>query len=74
MTLLAVNAVDAKSTNIELYASTDKGVTFKFVHRIAEGGAVDSKAVGEPHLLFQCVERMRRYKIAVADNALAISA
>ncbi|KAH8722994.1 hypothetical protein GQ44DRAFT_828627 [Phaeosphaeriaceae sp. PMI808] len=52
MTLLAVNAVDAKSTNIELYASSDKGVTFDFVQRVAEGGAVGAKAVGEPHLLF----------------------
>jgi hypothetical protein len=48
-----VNAVDAKSTNIELYASTDLGVTFDFVHRVAEGGRVGSKAVGEPHLLVQ---------------------
>lgn len=53
VTLLTVNAVDAKSTNIEIYASTDKGVTFEFVHRVAEGGAVGAKAVGEPHLLFQ---------------------
>ncbi|KAF2825160.1 hypothetical protein CC86DRAFT_325055 [Ophiobolus disseminans] len=51
MTLLAVNAVDAKSTNIELYASWDQGVTFEFVHCVAEGGAVGAKAVGEPHLL-----------------------
>jgi hypothetical protein len=55
LTLLAVNAVDAKSTNIELYASFDKGVTFEFVHRVAEGGAVGAKDVGEPHLLLQCV-------------------
>ncbi|KAH7381310.1 hypothetical protein DE146DRAFT_282010 [Phaeosphaeria sp. MPI-PUGE-AT-0046c] len=51
LTLLAVNAVDAKSTNIEIYVSYDKGVTFEFVHRVAEGGAVGAKAVGEPHLL-----------------------
>jgi hypothetical protein len=74
LTLLAVNAVDAKSTNIELYASTDKGVTFKFVQRIAEGGAVDLKAVGEPHLLFQYVKRMRRHKIPFADNLLVTNA
>lgn len=55
VTYLAVNAVDAKSTNIELYASYDKGVTFEFVHRVAEGGAVGAKSVGEPHLLFQYV-------------------
>jgi hypothetical protein len=53
MTLLAVNAVDSKSTNIELYVSYDKGITFDFVHRVAEGGAVGTKAVGEPYLLFQ---------------------
>jgi hypothetical protein len=55
LTLLAVNAVDTKSTNIELYASYDQGVTFEFVHRVAEGGAVGAKAVGEPHLLLQYV-------------------
>jgi hypothetical protein len=53
ITLLAANAVDAKSTNIELYASYDNGVTFEFVHRVAEGGPVDAKAVGAPHLVFQ---------------------
>lgn len=53
ITLLAVNAVDAKSTNIELYASWDKGETFEFVHRVAEGGPVGAKAVGEPFLLLQ---------------------
>jgi hypothetical protein len=53
VTLLAVNAVDSKSTNIELYASWDQGVTWEFVHRIAEGGAVGAKAVGEPYMLLQ---------------------
>lgn len=54
MTLLAVNAVDAKSTNIELYASWDDGVTFEFVHRVAEGGSTaESRAVGQPFLLLQ---------------------
>jgi hypothetical protein len=52
-TLLAVNAIDSKSTNIEIYASYDQGVTFDFVHRVAEGGAVGAKAVGEPYLLLQ---------------------
>jgi hypothetical protein len=56
VTLLAVNAVDAKSTNIELYASYDKGVTFDFVSRIAQGGPVGVKAVGAPHLILQYVE------------------
>jgi hypothetical protein len=53
ITLLAVNAVDAKSTNIELYASYDKGVTFEFVHRVAEGGPMGARAIGAPHLVFQ---------------------
>ncbi|KAH7074237.1 hypothetical protein FB567DRAFT_479748 [Paraphoma chrysanthemicola] len=52
VTLLAVNAVDEKSTNIELYASWDQGATWEFVHRIAEGGAVGAKAVGEPYMMF----------------------
>ncbi|KAH9876583.1 hypothetical protein J1614_003714 [Plenodomus biglobosus] len=56
ITLLAVNAVDATSTNIELYASYDYGATFDFVHRIAEGGPVtlntDGTAVGEPFMLY----------------------
>jgi hypothetical protein len=55
MTLLAVNAVDEKSTNIELYASWDQGVTFEFVHRVAEGGPRGSKAVGQPFMLMQYV-------------------
>lgn len=59
VTLLAVNAVDEKSTNIELYASWDDGVSFEFVHRVAEGGPANvtagGKAVGQPFLLLQCV-------------------
>ncbi|CAO2647579.1 Nn.00g085010.m01.CDS01 [Neocucurbitaria sp. VM-36] len=55
LTLLAVNAVDDKSTNIELYTSWDSGVTFEFVHRIAEGGPASataiSTAVGEPFMV-----------------------
>ncbi|KAH7397387.1 hypothetical protein BKA66DRAFT_408260, partial [Pyrenochaeta sp. MPI-SDFR-AT-0127] len=55
VTLLAVNAVDEKSTNIELYASWDDGATFEFIHRVAEGGPANAttgaKAVGEPFLL-----------------------
>ena len=53
MTLLAVNAIDEKSTNIELYASWDQGVTFEFVHRVAEGGPIGAKAVGQPFMLMQ---------------------
>jgi hypothetical protein len=53
ITLLAVNAVDAKSTNIEVYVSSDMGVTFDFVHRVAEGGPMGAKAVGEPHLVVE---------------------
>ncbi|KAJ4377762.1 hypothetical protein N0V83_000592 [Neocucurbitaria cava] len=55
LTLLAVNAVDDKSTNIELYASGDNGATFDFVHRVAEGGpatgTTGSTAVGEPSMV-----------------------
>ncbi|CBX96272.1 hypothetical protein LEMA_P111910.1 [Plenodomus lingam JN3] len=55
VTLLAVNAVDVTSTNIELYASYDQGETFEFVHRIAEGGpiiSVGGAAVVEPFMLY----------------------
>ncbi|KAH5104777.1 hypothetical protein HBH72_063720 [Parastagonospora nodorum] len=51
VTLLVVNAVDAKSTNIELYASTDLGATFDFVKQIVKGGEIGLKAVGEPHMV-----------------------
>lgn len=54
-----MNVVDAKSTNIELYARWDQGITFEFVHRIAEGSPIDvatgAKAVSEPYILFQYV-------------------
>lgn len=75
LTLLAVNAVDAKSTNIEIYASYDKGVTFEFVHRVAEGGAVGAKAVGEPHLLLQYVLYiLSELLVMIANMLLATSA
>lgn len=55
--VLAVNAVDEKSTNIELYASWDNGETFQFEHRVASGGPDDGKdtstPVAEPFLLQQ---------------------
>jgi hypothetical protein len=51
VTLLVVNAVDTKSTNIELYASTDLGTTFDFVKQIAKGGVYGLKSVGEPHIV-----------------------
>jgi hypothetical protein len=53
ITLLAVNAVDTRSTNIELYVSNDMGASFDFVHRVAEGGPMGAKAVGEPYLVVQ---------------------
>jgi hypothetical protein len=75
ITLLAVNAVDAKSTNIELYASYDKGVTFEFVHRVAEGGPVGAKAVGAPHLVFQYVNtHLDPFSGKFADTLAATSA
>jgi hypothetical protein len=61
MILLAVNAVDEKSTNIELYTSLDQGVTFDFVHRVAEGGPVGVNAVGEPFMLMQYVPSSGKY-------------
>lgn len=55
--LLAVNAVDDRSTNIELYASGDSGETFEFVSRIISGGAPNTTngatPVWEPFLLVQ---------------------
>lgn len=54
--LLAVNAVDDKSTNIEVYASYDKGESFEFASTVVSGGANGSaKAVGNPFLLLQYV-------------------
>lgn len=55
--VLAVNAVDDRSTNIELYASWDDGQTFQFESRVASGGPVDATdgatPVSEPFLLQQ---------------------
>lgn len=50
--LLAVNAVDEKSTAIELYASYDKGKSFDLVSQIATGGPMSnaSAAVMNPFL------------------------
>ncbi|KAF1995580.1 glycoside hydrolase family 93 protein [Amniculicola lignicola CBS 123094] len=53
--LLAVNAVDNTSTNMEVYASWDQGHSFNFVSRVAEGGRANTKngatPVWEPFLL-----------------------
>jgi hypothetical protein len=55
--LLASNAVDNRSTNIEVYASWDEGQSFKFVSRVAEGGRANTTngatPVWEPFLLWQ---------------------
>lgn len=55
--LLAVNAVDNMSTNIEVYASWDQGQSFNFVSRVAEGGRANTTngatPVWEPFLLKQ---------------------
>jgi hypothetical protein len=55
--VLAVNAVDNKSTNIELYASWDNGQTFEFESRVATGGPSNAPngatAVRAPFLLQQ---------------------
>ena len=53
--LLAVNAADNKSTNIEIYGSWDQGQTFEFVSRAAQGGRGNTTngatPVWEPFLL-----------------------
>ncbi|KAF2117179.1 hypothetical protein BDV96DRAFT_490065 [Lophiotrema nucula] len=53
--LLAVNAVDDKSTNIEIYASGDLGETFALVSTVATGGKANTTngatPVWEPFLL-----------------------
>ncbi|KUL83017.1 hypothetical protein ZTR_09321 [Talaromyces verruculosus] len=51
--LLAGNSVpsDASSTNIDLYASTDSGYTWKFVSHIAKGGSASGSAIWEPFLM-----------------------
>jgi hypothetical protein len=53
--LLACNAADNSSTNIELYASYDEGRTFEFTSHIARGGKGNTTngatPVWEPYLL-----------------------
>ena len=53
--LLAVNAVDNRSTNMEVYASYDEGQNFEFVSRVAEGGRANTTngatPVWEPFLM-----------------------
>jgi hypothetical protein len=49
--LLAVNAVDVNSTNVELYASGDFGESWEHVSNIASGNEMSK--VGEPFLVVQ---------------------
>jgi hypothetical protein len=53
--LLACNAADNSSTNIELYASYDEGRTFEFTSHVARGGKGNTTngatPVWEPYLL-----------------------
>jgi hypothetical protein len=54
--LMAVNAVDAKSTNIELYASSDLGESWEFASRVASGGPIvdqNGTAVMNPFLVLK---------------------
>lgn len=54
--LLAVNAVDDKSTNIEVYASYDQGESFELASEVVSAGPVganSSTAVSNPFLLLQ---------------------
>jgi hypothetical protein len=53
--IMAVNAIDAESTNIEIYTSWDSGETWEFEYRVATGGRPDPTSgdtpVWEPFLL-----------------------
>jgi hypothetical protein len=49
--LLAVNAMDVNSTNVELYASGDFGETWEYLSSIASGN--ETSKVGEPFLVVQ---------------------
>ncbi|KAF2713840.1 glycoside hydrolase family 93 protein, partial [Pleomassaria siparia CBS 279.74] len=55
--LLAVNAVDDNSTNVEIYASGDGGESWDFVSRVVSGGKPNNKngatPVWEPFLVAQ---------------------
>lgn len=52
-TLLAVNAVDDRTTTIELYASNDQGESWDLASAIATGGPLNntSAAVANPYLV-----------------------
>lgn len=56
--LVAVNAIDAKSTNIEIYASYDLGQSWEYASQVASGGpvvATGGTAVANPFLVIKCV-------------------
>jgi len=56
--LMAVNAVDAKSTNIEVYASTDLGESWELASAVASGGPRvegNGTAVANPFLVSKYV-------------------
>jgi hypothetical protein len=54
--LMAVNAVDAKSTNIEVYASADLGESWELASRVVSGGPLverNGTAVSNPFLILK---------------------
>jgi len=61
--LLAVNAVDDKSTAIELFVSNDLGKTFELVSEVAKGGPLSNiaTAVANPFLLL-------KYALLISDG------
>lgn len=79
--LLAVNAVDAKSTNIEVYASYDQGESFELASQIVSGGPLTANgttAVSNPFLVQQLVllhikaNRRRKHGCADCDPAASL--
>lgn len=54
-TLLAVNAVDDRTTTIELYTSDDLGESWDLASEIASGGSLNnaSAAVASPYLVYK---------------------
>jgi hypothetical protein len=61
--LMAVNAVDAKSTNLEVYASSNLGLTWEFASQIVSGGPMveqNGTAVSNPFLVLKYVNYWRK--------------
>lgn len=56
--LAAGNSWSDNGTRIDVYASLDKGVSWKFVSQVAEGGAPNTTngadPIWEPYLMYDC--------------------